>query len=94
MNVESSRSHLIVGIMVESRNLTNGSVNTGKLSLVDLAGSERAAKTGAKDHQLKVCSCVTMKSIQTPWIFFGEFVVVQNSSFSDDALWDTQGLGY
>lgn len=56
MNVESSRSHLIVGIMVESRNLTNGSVSTGKLSLVDLAGSERAAKTGAKDHQLKVCS--------------------------------------
>lgn len=56
MNVESSRSHLIVGIMVESRNLTNGSVSSGKLSLVDLAGSERAAKTGAKDHQLKVCS--------------------------------------
>lgn len=54
MNMESSRSHLIVGIMVESRNLTNGSVSTGKLSLVDLAGSERAAKTGAKDHQLKV----------------------------------------
>jgi hypothetical protein len=43
-----------MGIMVESRNLTNGSVSCGKLSLVDLAGSERAAKTGAKDHQLKV----------------------------------------
>lgn len=57
MNVESSRSHLIVGIMVESRNMTNGSVSTGKLSLVDLAGSERAAKTGAKDHQLKVIAC-------------------------------------
>lgn len=56
MNVESSRSHLIVSIMVESRNLTNGSVSTGKLSFVDLAGSERAAKTGAKDHQLKVWS--------------------------------------
>lgn len=55
MNVESSRSHLLVGIMVESKNLTNGSVCKGKLSLVDLAGSERAAKTGAKDHQLKVC---------------------------------------
>lgn len=54
MNVESSRSHLIVGIMVESRNLTNGNVSTGKLSLVDLAGSERAAKTGATDNQLKV----------------------------------------
>ncbi|XP_047448267.1 kinesin-like protein KIN-14E [Mugil cephalus] len=58
MNVESSRSHLIVGIMVESRNLTNGSVSNGKLSLVDLAGSERAAKTGAKDHQLKEANSI------------------------------------
>nr|XP_013765335.1 PREDICTED: kinesin-like calmodulin-binding protein [Pundamilia nyererei] len=58
MNVESSRSHLIVGIMVESRNLTNGSVSSGKLSLVDLAGSERAAKTGAKDHQLKEANSI------------------------------------
>ncbi|KAM8760480.1 putative LOC110439812 homolog [Acanthopagrus schlegelii] len=58
MNVESSRSHLIIGIMVESRNLTNGSVSTGKLSLVDLAGSERAAKTGAKDHQLKEANSI------------------------------------
>ncbi|XP_026176871.1 putative LOC110439812 homolog [Mastacembelus armatus] len=58
MNVESSRSHLIVGIMVENRNLTNGSVSTGKLSLVDLAGSERAAKTGAKDHQLKEANSI------------------------------------
>uniref|UniRef100_A0A3Q1CC97 Kinesin-like protein n=1 Tax=Amphiprion ocellaris TaxID=80972 RepID=A0A3Q1CC97_AMPOC len=58
MNVESSRSHLIVGIRVESKNLTNGSVSTGKLSLVDLAGSERAAKTGAKDHQLKEANSI------------------------------------
>ncbi|XP_033947136.1 uncharacterized protein [Pseudochaenichthys georgianus] len=58
MNVESSRSHLIVCIMVDSRNLTNGSVSTGKLSLVDLAGSERAAKTGAKDHQLKEANSI------------------------------------
>ncbi|XP_029916776.1 putative LOC110439812 homolog [Myripristis murdjan] len=58
MNVESSRSHLIVGIMVESRNLTNGSVSCGKLSLVDLAGSERAAKTGAKNHQLKEANSI------------------------------------
>ncbi|XP_030000083.1 putative LOC110439812 homolog [Sphaeramia orbicularis] len=58
MNVESSRSHLIVGIKVESKNLTNGSVSTGKLSLVDLAGSERAAKTGAKDHQLKEANSI------------------------------------
>ncbi|XP_062307203.1 uncharacterized protein si:dkey-96l17.6 isoform X2 [Osmerus eperlanus] len=58
MNVESSRSHLIVGIVVEGRNLTNGSVSCGKLSLVDLAGSERAAKTGAKDHQLKEANSI------------------------------------
>uniref|UniRef100_W5MTU6 Kinesin motor domain-containing protein n=1 Tax=Lepisosteus oculatus TaxID=7918 RepID=W5MTU6_LEPOC len=53
MNSESSRSHLIIGVTVESTNHTNGSVTYGKLSLVDLAGSERAAKTGAKDEQLK-----------------------------------------
>ncbi|XP_067295928.1 uncharacterized protein [Pseudorasbora parva] len=58
MNVESSRSHLIIGIMIESRNLTNGSVSFGKLSLVDLAGSERAAKTGAKDDQLKEANAI------------------------------------
>ncbi|XP_043096765.1 kinesin-like protein KIN-14I [Puntigrus tetrazona] len=58
MNVESSRSHLIIGIMIESRNLTNGSVSFGKLSLVDLAGSERAAKTGAKDDQLKEANSI------------------------------------
>ncbi|CAL8330262.1 unnamed protein product [Arctogadus glacialis] len=58
MNSESSRSHLIMGIMVESRNLTNGSLSCGKLSLVDLAGSERAAKTGAKDHQLKEANSI------------------------------------
>ncbi|XP_042564102.1 kinesin-like protein KIN-14E [Clupea harengus] len=58
MNVESSRSHLIIGIMMESRNLTNGSVCYGKLSLVDLAGSERAAKTGAKDSQLKEANSI------------------------------------
>lgn len=54
MNIESSRSHLIISIMLESRNLANGSMTYGKLNLVDLAGSERAAKTGAKDDQLKV----------------------------------------
>ncbi|KAJ8006015.1 hypothetical protein DPEC_G00123870 [Dallia pectoralis] len=58
MNVESSRSHLIIGIMLESRNLTNGSVSFGKLSLVDLAGSERAAKTGARDDQLKEATSI------------------------------------
>ncbi|KAG7257537.1 hypothetical protein CRUP_010351 [Coryphaenoides rupestris] len=58
MNSASSRSHLIMGIMVESRNLTNGSVSCGKLSLVDLAGSERAAKTGAKDHKAQEANSI------------------------------------
>ncbi|XP_060763592.1 uncharacterized protein si:dkey-96l17.6 [Neoarius graeffei] len=58
MNIESSRSHLIISIMLESRNLANGSMTFGKLSLVDLAGSERAAKTGAKDDQLKEANSI------------------------------------
>ncbi|XP_057300384.1 early endosome antigen 1-like [Hydractinia symbiolongicarpus] len=53
MNSESSRSHLILSIIIESTNLTSGAVVKGKLSLVDLAGSERAAKTGATPEQLK-----------------------------------------
>ncbi|KAI5625262.1 kinesin-like protein KIN-14E, partial [Silurus asotus] len=58
MNIESSRSHLIISIMLESRNLANGSMTFGKLNLVDLAGSERAAKTGAKDDQLKEANSI------------------------------------
>ncbi|XP_065179475.1 uncharacterized protein LOC135809954 [Sycon ciliatum] len=53
MNAESSRSHLIVGIVITSTNLATGTVVSGKLSLVDLAGSERASKTGATPEQLK-----------------------------------------
>lgn len=52
MNAESSRSHLIIGILIESTNLVSGVVTTGKLSLVDLAGSERAGKTGATGQQI------------------------------------------
>ena len=53
MNAESSRSHLVIGIVIETTNRTTGTVMRGKLSLVDLAGSERAAKTGAVAEQLK-----------------------------------------
>ena len=41
MNRESSRSHLIMSIIVESTNLQTQSVTKGKVSFVDLAGSER-----------------------------------------------------
>ncbi|XP_050403052.1 myosin-2 heavy chain [Patella vulgata] len=53
MNAESSRSHLVVGIVLESTNKITGQLMKGKLSLVDLAGSERVGKTGATAEQLK-----------------------------------------
>lgn len=67
MNVESSGSHLIVGIIVESRNLSNGSMSTSKLSLVDLAGSERAAKTGAKEHQRRF-DHISCPDLRIKWV--------------------------
>ncbi|GAB5362280.1 hypothetical protein AAMO2058_000783700 [Amorphochlora amoebiformis] len=53
MNAGSSRSHLILSILVASTNRQSGKTTVGKLSLVDLAGCERAAKTGANAQQLK-----------------------------------------
>ena len=53
MNAESSRSHSIFAIMVESYDTATKRTTTGKLSLVDLAGSERADKTGAAADRLK-----------------------------------------
>lgn len=41
MNVESSRSHLVIGICLEATNLQTQATTKGKLSFVDLAGSER-----------------------------------------------------
>jgi len=53
MNAESSRSHSIFAILIESYNKTTKKTATGKLSLVDLAGSERADKTGATADRLR-----------------------------------------
>lgn len=53
MNEESSRSHLILSIVIESTNLQTQSVARGKLSFVDLAGSERVKKSGSVGDQLK-----------------------------------------
>ncbi|XP_031488283.1 kinesin-like protein KIN-14I isoform X2 [Nymphaea colorata] len=53
MNDESSRSHLIFSIVIESTNLVTQSQAKGKLSFVDLAGSERVKKSGSSGHQLK-----------------------------------------
>ncbi|EPS62457.1 kinesin heavy chain-like protein, partial [Genlisea aurea] len=53
MNEASSRSHLILSIVIETVNLQTQSVARGKLSFVDLAGSERVKKSGSSGNQLK-----------------------------------------
>ncbi|KAK9164816.1 hypothetical protein Scep_000007 [Stephania cephalantha] len=53
MNDDSSRSHLILSIVIESTNLQTQSVARGKLSFVDLAGSERVKKSRSSGNQLK-----------------------------------------
>ena len=45
MNDTSSRSHLVLGLVVETRNNSTGEVSKGKISFVDLAGSERLSKS-------------------------------------------------
>ncbi|OWZ18224.1 Kinesin [Phytophthora megakarya] len=58
MNAESSRSHSIFSLLVESYNKTTKATTVGKLSLVDLAGSERAGKTGATADRLKEAQAI------------------------------------
>ncbi|CAB3256739.1 unnamed protein product [Arctia plantaginis] len=58
MNEQSSRSHSIFQITIESREHIEGEseggcVNVSQLNLVDLAGSERAGQTGAKGIRFK-----------------------------------------
>lgn len=53
MNAESSRSHLILSIIIEATNYQTQNLLKGKLSFVDLAGSERIKKSGSTGEQLK-----------------------------------------
>jgi centromeric protein E len=58
MNADSSRSHSIFRVTVESRQVSEeasgvGAVRVATLNLVDLAGSERAAHTKATGLRLK-----------------------------------------
>jgi kinesin family protein C2/C3 len=52
MNQHSSRSHMILYVIVRTVNLQTGLKTFGKLSLVDLAGSERLDKSGATGDML------------------------------------------
>ena len=47
MNQNSSRSHCIFSLYVETQNKETNSFKVGKINFVDLAGSERQSKTGA-----------------------------------------------
>jgi len=55
LNKNSSRSHTVFTIHIESRSKVESSdkVLFSKLHLVDLAGSERTKKTGSSGVQLK-----------------------------------------
>lgn len=51
MNEHSSRSHMLLYIIVKTTNIQTGLKSYGKLSLIDLAGSERLDKSGAVGQQ-------------------------------------------
>ncbi|GJQ13818.1 hypothetical protein GpartN1_g5609.t1 [Galdieria partita] len=53
MNDRSSRSHLVISLRIQGRNLINETKMTGKLHLVDLAGSERISRSEATGDRLK-----------------------------------------
>jgi hypothetical protein len=58
MNKDSSRSHLLFMLFLESAEVTSTNQDekryvASKLNLVDLAGSERLSKTGAMGDRLK-----------------------------------------
>ena len=63
MNAESSRSHSVFTITVESSQIKEDGkahIMVGKLNIVDLAGSERQSKTGATGDRLKEASKINL----------------------------------
>jgi len=62
MNADSSRSHSLFLIQIESEETVNGEqcFKAGKLNLVDLAGSERQSKTNATGVRLEEAKKINM----------------------------------
>ncbi|CAA0059171.1 Kinesin-like protein [Caenorhabditis elegans] len=57
-NIESSRSHVIVRVLVSATNLITKATTVGRLNLVDLAGSERVSQTNATGQLLKEAQAI------------------------------------
>lgn len=57
-NIESSRSHVIVRVLVSATNLITKTTTVGRLNLVDLAGSERVSQTNATGQLLKEAQAI------------------------------------
>ena len=66
MNADSSRSHSIFTVTIETSEVNEGEaeedahIRVGKLNLVDLAGSERQAKTGSTGDRLKEATKINL----------------------------------
>lgn len=74
MNRESSRSHAVFSMTLESKESINEVVNirTSQLNLVDLAGSERQKDTHTEGSRLKVTICQTLQ-LMTVENYFPKF---------------------
>lgn len=63
MNAQSSRSHAIFSVTVETSSVKEDGkahIRVGKLNMVDLAGSERQSKTGATGQRLKEATKINL----------------------------------
>lgn len=74
MNRESSRSHAVFTMTLESKESINDVVNirTSQLNLVDLAGSERQKDTHTEGSRLKVKLCLIVR------LYIYDFIVAHS----------------